>query len=107
MPLSQWVADGHVTATDGDVIDYAAVKAQILEDCRHFDMQRISYDRMFAGGQIVQELDEELRGVDVNPVGQGFIGLSAPAKEFERLLGAGLIRVPDDPVTRWMARWSR
>ncbi|MGY5764974.1 terminase large subunit [Brachybacterium sp. DNPG3] len=102
VPLSTWIEDGHVTATDGDVIDYAAVKHQILADCQHLDMQRISFDRMFAG-QIVQELDEELRGVDVNPVGQGFIGLSAPAKEFERLLGAGLIRVPDDPVTRWMA----
>lgn len=102
VPLQEWIDDGHVIATDGDVIDYATVKAQIIGDCRHFDMQRISYDRMFAG-QIVQELDEELRGVEINPVGQGFIGLSAPAKEFERLLGAGLMRLPDDPVTRWMA----
>ena len=102
VPLRQWIDDGYVTATEGDVIDYSAVKAQIIGDARHFDMQRISYDRMFAG-QIVQELDQELRGVEVNPVGQGFLGLSAPAKEFERLLGAGTIRVPEDPVTRWMA----
>ena len=102
VPLRQWVDDGYVTATDGDVIDYSAVKAQVIGDARHFDMQRISYDRMFAG-QIVQELDQELRGVEINPVGQGFLGLSAPAKEFERLLGAAAIRVPEDPVTRWMA----
>jgi hypothetical protein len=30
----------------------------VIGDCNHFDMQRVSYDRMFAG-QMVQELDEE------------------------------------------------
>lgn len=102
VPLQQWIDDGYVSATDGDVIDYSAIKSQIIGDARHFDMRRISYDRMFAG-QIVQEIDAELRGVEVNPVGQGFLGLSAPAKEFERLIGAQTIRLPDDPVTRWMA----
>jgi phage terminase large subunit-like protein len=102
VPLQQWIDDGHVVATDGDVIDYSTIKSQIIGDARHFDMRRISYDRMFAG-QIVQEIDQELRGVEVNPVGQGFLGLSAPAKEFERLLGSQTVRFPDDPVTRWMA----
>lgn len=102
VPLQQWIDDGYVVATDGDVIDYSTIKSQIIGDARHFDMRRISYDRMFAG-QIVQEIDSELRGVEVNPVGQGFLGLSAPAKELERLIGAQSIRLPDDPVTRWMA----
>lgn len=102
VPLQQWIDDGYVVATDGDVIDYSTIKSQIIGDARHFDMRRISYDRMFAG-QIVQEIDQELRGVEVNPVGQGFLGLSAPAKEFERLLGSQTVRFPDDPVTRWMA----
>lgn len=102
VPLQQWIDDGYVVATDGDVIDYSTIKSQIIGDARHFDMRRISYDRMFAG-QIVQEIDQELRGVEVNPVGQGFLGLSAPAKEFERLIGAQTIRLPNDPVTRWMA----
>jgi hypothetical protein len=30
----------------------------VIGDCNHFDMQRVSYDRMFAG-QMVQELDTE------------------------------------------------
>lgn len=102
VPLRQWIDEGHVTATEGDVIDYSAVKAAVIGDAKHFDLRRISYDRMFAG-QIVQELDQELRGIELAPVGQGFMGLSAPAKELERLLGAELIRLPDDPVTRWMA----
>lgn len=102
VPLQSWVDAGHVTATEGDVIDYSAVKSQILGDCKHYDMQRVSYDRMFAG-QMVQELDEKLRGVDLSPVAQTFLGLSPACKELERLMGAETIRMPDDPVTRWMA----
>lgn len=111
VPLSKWIAEGWVTATDGNVIDYAKVRDRALEDCRVVKMQRISYDRMFAG-QMVQEIDEELRGgVQVVPVAQTFVGQSPSIKELWRLLGksekgqeAGRLRHGGDPVTRWMAR---
>lgn len=102
VPLGRWVREGWIRATEGDVIDYAAVKADVLADCRHLDVQRISYDRMFAG-QLVQELDTELRGVDVLPVHQTFLGISPACKELERLLGAGAVRHGGNPVARWMA----
>jgi len=102
VPLEQWIAQGYVTATDGDVIDYSAVKAAVIGDCRHFDMQRVSYDRMFAG-QLVQELDDELGGVEITPVAQTFMGLSPASKELERLIGAQELRHGGNPVMRWMA----
>lgn len=102
VPLRDWVDRGLVTATEGDTIDYAAVKSAVLGDCRHFDMQRVSYDRMFAG-QLVQELDAELRGVEIAPVAQTFLGLSPAAKEMERLWTSGLMRHDKSPVMRWMA----
>lgn len=102
VPLRRWVQQGLVTLTEGDVIDYTAVKSAVVGDCKHLDMQRISYDRMFAG-QMVQELDTELKGVDVLPVAQTFLGLSSACKEMERLLGAGALRHGGNPVLRWMA----
>lgn len=102
VPLSRWIADGWVTTTEGDVIDYSAIKATVIGDCKHFDMQRVSYDRMFAG-QMVQELDTEVRGVQVVPVAQTYAGLSPACKEMERLLGAGAFRHGGNPVLRWMA----
>lgn len=109
VPLRRWIAEGWVKATEGNVIDYAAVRDQILADCRHVDMRRISYDRMFAG-QMVQELDAELKGVEVVPVAQTFLGQSPAIKELLRLLGvtekgveAGKIRHGGNPVARWMA----
>jgi phage terminase large subunit-like protein len=102
VPLRQWVDDGLVGLSDGDVIDYTAVKAAVIGDCKHLDMQRISYDRMFAG-QLVQELDVELKGVQVAAVAQTFMGLSPACKELERMLGAQTFRHGGNPVLRWMA----
>lgn len=102
VPLRKWISDGWIETTEGDVIDYGAVKSAIIGDCKHFDMQRISYDRMFAG-QLVQEVDEEVRGVEVVPVGQTYAGLSPACKELERLIGAQAVRFGGNPVLRWMA----
>jgi phage terminase large subunit-like protein len=102
VPLRKWIDDGHVEVTEGDVIDYSAIKSAVIGDCRHLDMQRVSYDRMFAG-QLVQELDTELAGIEIAPVAQTFIGLSPACKELERLLGAQAFRHGGNPALRWMA----
>jgi phage terminase large subunit-like protein len=102
VPLRKWVDDGFLELTEGNVIDYTAIKAAVIGDCRHLDMQRVSYDRMFAG-QMVQELDAELSGVEIVPVAQTYAGLSPACKELERILGAREIRFGQNPVMRWMA----
>lgn len=109
VPLRQWAREGFLSLTEGDVIDYAAIKTAVVADCKHFDVERIGYDRMFAG-QMVQEIDAELKGVSVVPINQTFLGLSPACKELERLLGVtqqgvteGRIRHGGNPIARWMA----
>jgi phage terminase large subunit-like protein len=102
VPLSKWIREGFVTATEGNVIDYAAVQATVLADCRHTDMRRVGYDRMFAG-QMVQELDVALKGVEITPIAQTFLGQSPAIKELQRQLGNGAFRHGGNPVARWMA----
>jgi phage terminase large subunit-like protein len=102
VPLTKWVQDGWLELSEGDVIDYGAIKSAVVGDCKHFDMQRVSYDRMFAG-QMVQELDTELRGVEIMPVAQTYSGLSPACKELERLLGSAAFRHGANPILRWMA----
>jgi phage terminase large subunit-like protein len=110
VPLRKWVDDGWVTATEGNVIDYAAVRDAALADCQVVDMRRIGFDRMFAG-QMVQEIDAELGGVEVAPIAQTYLGQSPSIKELWRLLGKtqagsvpGRMRHGGNPVARWMAR---
>jgi phage terminase large subunit-like protein len=102
VPLSAWIRAGWVTATEGNVVDYDAIEKTVTRDCRHVDMRRIGFDRMFAG-QMVQNVDRELRGVDVVPVAQTFLGQSPAIKELLRLLGPAAIRHGGNPVARWMA----
>lgn len=102
MPLREWVREGFLTLTEGDAIDYSAIEKQILADCRRLDVQRISYDRMFAG-QLVQRLADKTRGVEVTPIAQTYLGMSPGSKELERMLREGVIRHGGHPVLRWNA----
>jgi phage terminase large subunit-like protein len=102
VPLRRWIDDGWVRATEGGVVDYVAIQDDVILDCAKVDMQRISYDRMFAG-QMVQEIDTALKGVQVVPVAQTFLGQSPSIKELQRHLGNRTIRHGGNPVARWMA----
>ncbi|MFG2916249.1 terminase large subunit [Kitasatospora sp. NPDC048298] len=102
VPLRQWARDGLLTLTEGDAIDYGAIEKQIIADCRRLDVQRISYDRMFAG-QLVQRVEQKTRGVDVVPVAQTYLGMSPGCKELERLLREGRIKHGGNPILRWHA----
>ncbi|MFB6955236.1 terminase large subunit [Streptomyces niveus] len=102
VPLRQWADDGLLTLTEGDAIDYGAIEKQIIADCRRLDVQRISYDRMFAG-QLVQRIEQKTRGVDVVPVAQTYLGMSPGSKELERLLREGGIHHGGNPIMRWNA----
>ncbi|MFJ7176415.1 terminase large subunit [Streptomyces massasporeus] len=103
VPLAQWAREGFLKLTEGDAIDYDTIEKQVLADCRHFDVQWIGYDRMFAG-QLVQNVDRETkRGVKVTPISQTFLGLSPACKELDRLLLEQQFLHGGHPILRWMA----
>ena len=103
VPLAEWARQGFLRLTEGDAIDYEVIEKQVLDDCKFFDVQRIGYDRMFAG-QLVQNVDRETkRGLVVEPLAQTFLGLSAGCKEMDRLLRMEALQHGGHPVLRWMA----
>jgi len=103
VPLAEWARQGFLRLTEGDAIDYDVIEKQVLDDCRFFDVQRVGYDRMFAG-QLVQNVDRETkRGLVVEPLAQTFLGLSAGCKEMDRLLRMEALQHGGHPVLRWMA----
>lgn len=102
VPLRQWARDGLLVLTEGDAIDYDAIEKQIISDCRRLDVQRISYDRMFAG-QLVQRVETKTKGVDLVPIAQTYLGMGPGSKELERLLREGFIHHGGNPILRWHA----
>jgi phage terminase large subunit-like protein len=97
--IRQWAADGFIELTEGNVTDYAFIKARVIELAQRYDIKDIAFDR-FNASQLVIELQNE--GLQMFPFGQGFVSMSAPTKELERLTKDKQIRHAGNPVTRWM-----
>src|SRR3990170_373278 len=98
-----WERDGFLTATEGNAIDYAFVKRQVIEDSTRFGLKRMNIDRLFQGAQLGMELAEELGAERVLAMGMGHMAFAAPMVEFERRLLAGKINHQGNPVLAWMA----
>lgn len=99
--FGQWVADGWVTATDGEVIDYESVYADIEADNDRFAITDVTYDR-WSGEPARQEI-EDRTGLDMIESGTTFERMTQPMNEFMRMLKARELRHGGNPVARWMA----
>jgi phage terminase large subunit-like protein len=97
--IRQWANDGHIELTDGNVTDYSFIKARVIQLAQQYDIKDIAFDR-FNSSQLVIELQNE--GLQMFPFGQGFVSMSAPTKELERLTKDKQLRHAGNPVTRWM-----
>lgn len=100
-----WVKQGLISLTPGDVTDYDYVRAQIDADRDAFDVAGIGYDR-WNSTQMIIDLEKE--EAPMIKVGQGFVSMSAPMKEVNRLVLTGtaakpLLRHGGNLVARWMA----
>lgn len=115
VPYDKWITSGLIRATEGNVVDYDVIRAEIsgkgeaAEDVLAsgwiaiadvVDLQEIAIDRWNAA-QITTQLMSDR--ITVVPFGQGYASMSAPSKEFERLVHAGQLNHGGNPVARWMA----
>lgn len=99
VPYLTWARQGIVTMTDGDVVDYDAVKAGISEWSKMFEIAEIAYDPWNAT-QIALQLGD--LGATMVEFGQGFKSMSEPSKEFEKLIIGGKMAHGNNPVMNWM-----
>ena len=99
VPYQQWVDEGFLFATPGNVTDYNYIKAHIMRLCEEHQVQSIGYDPYNASQLVVDLLAE---GVPMEAFRQGFLSMSAPTKEVERLVLEGKINHNADPVLAWM-----
>lgn len=100
VPYDQWRDQGLIVATEGDVVDYEAVRLKARELGEILDVQEVAIDRWNSTGLQAQLAGD---GLQVAQFGQGFASMSAPTKELERMLLSKLLRHGGNPVLRWMA----
>ena len=99
VPYQQWVEEGYLLTTPGNVTDYNFIKAEILSLCELYQVQMIDYDR-YNASQLVIDLTEQ--GVPMQPFGQGFLSMSAPTRELEKLVLEAKLHHYGHPVLSWM-----
>lgn len=97
-PLREWVRQSNLIATEGDVIDYRAVREKIAWASSVFEIQQIGYDPWNAT-QFIQELVDE--GYRCVKVPQGIAHLTAASKHIEEKVIAGKLRHDGHPVANW------
>ena len=100
VPYPQWIREGLITATPGNVVDYAFIRHKIVEISKLFKLRELWADPWNAI-QLLQQLQEE-DGLKVVELRQGFASMSAPTKQLETLVMARRIRHLGSPVMRWM-----
>ena len=99
IPYELWVKQGFIKATEGNVIDYEVIRADILELADIYDLKELAYDPWNAT-QLATQL--ETNGIKVIPMRQGIPTLSAPTKEFNRIVRLGKMHHANNPVMTWM-----
>lgn len=100
VPYDIWKKQGYIMSTEGNVIHYDFIEKFIIYLSEKYHILEIAVDRWNAT-QMIQNLEGE--GFTIVPFGQGFSSMSAPTKEFYRLLMEGRIIHGGNPVLRWMA----
>jgi phage terminase large subunit-like protein len=95
-----WAHDGWLTITQGNVLDYQAIRLQLAAEAARWEIRELGYDPWNATEFVEQRLGEA-DGFRVVPVRQGFASLSPPSKELERMVLAHQLQHGGNPVARW------
>jgi len=101
VPYRQWVKDGWLNVTPGEIIDYEFIYADIKRIADTFTLLDVGYDPWNAT-QVATQLDAA--GVKLFQMRQGFQTLSGPSKFLEALVMRGELRHGAHPILSWMAR---
>lgn len=102
-PLKDWAAQGWVRLTEGEVVDYAQVRADLIAWAAKLGLTvapEVDFDPWNAT-ETTQELDRH--GWPIVEVKQNYSTLSPSLKEIERAVLGETLAHDGSPVARWMA----
>ena len=94
-----WVDEGYIIQTPGNVQDYNYIESKFKELAENYNIISCSFDRWNASQIVVNLIND---GAKMNPIGMGFVSLSAPTKLLEKLILNKQINHGGNPVLRWM-----
>lgn len=93
-----WVREGHIIATEGNVTDLSYIEQDLLTYFQDYKLREIAYDPYGATQLTSNMLDQ---GLPMVKVSQSIMSMSDPAKELEKAIKSGSYVPGDDPVMAW------
>lgn len=99
--FGRWVAEGWITATEGDVIDYARIYDDITGDAARFNIVSAHYDKW--SGEPVRQAIQERTNLEMFESSTTYERMTQPMKELVRAVKAAELNHAGNPVARWQA----
>lgn len=100
VPYGDWVRDGYLVATPGNVTDYDFVEADILALADKHVVSEVGFDRWNAT-QLATDLGAE--GAAMVAIPQTHAGLAPAWREIDKAIIERKLRHGGHPILRWMA----
>jgi len=99
-PYLEFIEDGCLKATEGNVADYDVIREDVNELGNKYDIQIIGTDP-WNSVHLTNLLTQD--GFEMASFRQGFGSMSAPSKEFQKLVLGNRIFHFGDPLLKWCA----
>jgi phage terminase large subunit-like protein len=100
VPYAAWVSAGYIKQTDGDVVDYGVIEADILADVERFNVVNVAFDRWNASDLVNRLTAAEVPMIEFI---QGPKSYHPAMQELERAYIPGRLVHGGDPVLTWCA----
>jgi len=100
VPYAAWVESGLLKQTEGNVIDYSIIEADVVELCEQFNVQAIGYDRWNASDLVNRLTAQQVPMVEFI---QGAKSFHPAMQALERDYISGKLAHAGDPILNWCA----
>ena len=97
----EWVRNGYLTITPGNVVDYDYILDEILRVDKQMYIFKVGYDAWNATQFVINATD---KGLPMEPVSQSIGNFNRPTKEMERIILSGKAVIDNNPITRFCFR---
>jgi phage terminase large subunit-like protein len=106
-PYAQWIEKGHLIGTPGPVVRFDIIAADLIQDCRDFDVVGVAYDQY-----LIRDFQDEIDKLNApavpmhdHPQGTSYrqgseLFMPRSVDTFETLILEGRLRVFVNPVVR-------
>lgn len=100
--IDAWRKEGFIRTTEGNVVDYRQVVADVVQIVSEYSLTGLAFDRGFQGSSTGTELLAQFGEEVVTSFPQGILSMNAPFREFLELLMLRRLFHDGNPVMRWM-----